>query len=798
MRILTAELRKALTLRFFSVLLIAVIANFFLFRHNFTGGYSLYEQKAYIAAQQDVTAIPAGQRLSYLQEKVELLDACTQWENETDPQISEEMRGYWEIYTSGAYLQYTEDLFSERFLFRDLLQEVQQTSNHTQVIETIIQEAKTKTSVSIFAEPDSFSYRNQLAVIDRFKDLLHIMPVYDMSAGVLHFQNSAVTDLIALVAILLFCTEMAIGEQKSGTLPILKATQKGRLPLVGAKLVSTAILSFLIVFVLWGTNLGYCAVSFGLGDLSRPVQSLTGFTTCALPFSVGEYLALFLLLKWVLYGLVGVLCLAAGAFWQESMPTWLTVGGFLGVGYILSQVISPISTWNILKFVNISNLIFSTGWLSEYRNLDVFGYPVEVFSAAWVLIFVILALTIVLLCLLFCRKNISTIRQPQFRLPRWVPFRGRSTVLFGHELWKLLVECGTIGVLVLLLLVNIQEPRTIAYDTNELHYKNYMERLAGPLTEEKQEYLESESRRFAEIHQQIAKLRKDYVAGELSATDFNTLLPPLERTLMAEQVLLNRVYPQVERILQLKEEEKEAHFVYEPGYNYLFGLNPQHSKAGGAALVVAGIILCFSSIFPIETSSGMLPILNVSKKGRSASAGCKLTICICITVIVFFIAQIPDYRYVLKNYGFPDLDAPLCSIEAFSGWTDTVSILEGLVLFEVLRLVAAVCVTAIVLLFGIWTKNQLITLSISAGILLIPVLLNLLEIHFLDKISFLMPLVGLELLSNENPAPACILYYGAVVLLSVTAFVLIMKYAKKGYKTEAKLLKSKTRSGHPG
>lgn len=338
------------------------------------------------------------------------------------------------------------------------------------------------------------------------------------------------------------------------------------------------------------------------------------------------------------------------------------------------------------------------------------------------------------------------------------------------------------GVLVLLLLVNLQEPRTISYDTNELHYKNYMERLAGPLTEEKQTYLEAEAMRFEEIHQQISKLRKDYATGELSETDLNTLLPPLERTLMAEEILLNRVYPQMERILQMKDEGKEAHFVYEPGYCYLFGLNAQHSKAGAAALVVAGIILCFSNIFPIETSSGMLPILNVSKKGRTASAGCKLAICICITVIIFFIAQIPDYRYVLKNYGFPDLNAPLCSIEAFVGWNDTVSILEGIVLFETLRLVAAICVAAIVLLLGIWTKNQLITLSISASVLLMPVLLNLLDIHFLDKVSFLLPLTGSHIISSSNPMFSAFLHYSIIILLTLLSTSFMTCHAKNGYR----------------
>lgn len=781
MRILRAEFQKALTVRFFSVLIIAVVANFFLFRHNLSSTYSFYTQTAYISAQRDVMAMEPERRLPYLRERVRLLDACIQWETEAEPVISKDTKSYWDSYTSGTYLLYTDEIYSERFLFRDLLWEVQQIDSHSQVILSILEEARAKTSVSIFTEPDSFSYRDQVMIVARFQDLLRITPTYDMSAGVVHFQASALTDLIGLISILLFCTEVAVRDQTSGTLPILKTTANGRLPLIGAKLVCTAVLSFLIVGFLWGANLCYCWFSFGLGDLTRPVQSLPGFSTCALTLTVGEYLILFFLLKWVLYTLVGMLCLTAGIFWQKTMPTWLTVGTFLSVGYILSKVISPISAWNILKFANISTWIFSTQWLSEYRNLNILGYPVSVFTFSWVLICVILITVPPLLCSLFCRAAPFVMPQPRFRLPKWVPLQGRSTSLFGHELWKILWECGAMGVLILLLLINLQAPRAVSYDTNELHCRNYMEQLSGPLTEEKRAYLEAEAMRFSQIRQRIAQLRKAYASGELSETELNGLLPPLERAVMAEQVLLERVYPQLERILQLENVGNEAWFVYAPGYEYLFGLDPRHSKDGSTALVVAGIILCFSNVFPIETSSGTLPILTVSKKGRAASAWCKLTVCMIITVVIHIIAQIPDYRYVLRNYGFPDLGAPLCSIAGFSGWKDTVSILEGLILFEFLRLTAAMCVTAAVLLLGIWSKSHLISLSVSTGILLLPLLLHLLNVPILDHTSFLMPLSGACLHSSEEPLFLSILYYGANDLLGITALVLIIQYAKQGY-----------------
>ena len=43
---------------------------------------------------------------------------------------------------------------------------------------------------------------------------------------------------------------------------------------------------------------------------------------------------------------------------DEAQKFLLTIGGVLSVEYILVKTIPAISAWNILKYVNISNLIF--------------------------------------------------------------------------------------------------------------------------------------------------------------------------------------------------------------------------------------------------------------------------------------------------------------------------------------------------------------------------------------------------------------------------------------------------------
>ena len=799
MRILISELRKTLTLRFFLILLIAIGANFLLFRHSLQGSYMMYDQAQYLAAVEDVLELEDDARLPALQERYEILDVCRDWENYdamaqqgyADPEdITQEMLAYQEIYESGEYLRYTDNLYAERYLVKALLSDVQRVEDHTATLEAVIREAKLKTSVAIFAKPGTFSHRSQLATIEKFESLLYIQPTFDISDGVLKAQNSTVTDLIALLMILFLSTEMVVTEHKNGMLPILRATRKGRLPLIASKAAVTFVLAVFIAAALWLVNLGYCAVCYGLGDLSRPVQSLTGFTASTLELSVGQYLALWFLMKWLLYGVVGILCLVMGLVWQGAMPTWLTVGGFLGVEYILARTIKPISNWNILKYVNLSNLIFESDWLAEYRNLNFFGYPVEVLLCSCLLLVLALVFGVVLLFWLFCRKKIRALPKPKVALawPKWLPRPGKSIHIANHESWKLLIECGVAFVLILFLILNLQEPRTVSYGTEELYYKNYMEILAGPLDEEKEAYIQKELDRFADLHAQVWQLQQDVADGKISSADLEYLMMPLERALKAEEVMESRILPQRDRLLALKAQGKEAWFVYEKGYTYLLGLD-NHEKTGAATMVLAAAILCFAGFYPLETTSGMLPLLNVYAKGRRRTAATKLLLCGLVTVVLFLVAQIPDYRYVLHNYGFQALNAPVCSLECFSGWGDALPLWGGIAVFEVLRLMSFLALTGLVVLLSLWVSNQIITMSVSAGLLLLPMLLHLLDIKFLDKVSLYLPLTGTNLLCWQDGFGQALLYYGITFVLGIAATVLTLRYAHNGYRMNKTAMK---------
>ena len=128
------------------------------------------------------------------------------------------------------------------------------------------------------------------------------------------------------------------------------------------------------------------------------------------------------------------------------------------------------------------------------------------------------------------------------------------------------------------------------------------------------------------------------------------------------------------------------------------------------------------------------------------------------------------------------LSAPLCSLDAFSGFADGVSILGGILIFEGLRLMTALSVMAIVVLVCLWTKNQIVTMSATAGVILLPLLLHLLDITFLNKVSFYLPLNGTGLLAYQEGAGKALLYYGIVLLLGVFGILSTFRYGGHGYR----------------
>ena len=131
----------------------------------------------------------------------------------------------------------------------------------------------------------------------------------------------------------------------------------------------------------------------------------------------------------------------------------------------------------------------------------------------------------------------------------------------------------------------------------------------------------------------------------------------------------------------------------------------------------------------------------------------------------------------------------MCSLESFAAWGGKLPLWGGIAVFEALRLMSCLTVTVLVVLLSVWARNQLVTMAISAGVLLLPMLLHLLKIKFLDPVSFYRPLTGTELLCWQNSFGKAMMYYGITFALGIVAVFLTLQYTHNGYRMHRKSMK---------
>ena len=140
---------------------------------------------------------------------------------------------------------------------------------------------------------------------------------------------------------------------------------------------------------------------------------------------------------------------------------------------------------------------------------------------------------------------------------------------------------------------------------------------------------------------------------------------------------------------------------------------------------------------------------------------------------------------IIKKLSKNRIPPPLhtaCSLEAFSSWGDSIPLWGGILIFEVLRLLATLVAAIAVVLIGLWAGNQIVTLCISTGVLLMPLLLHLLDITFLDSVTFVLPVTGTELLCRANRLDVAVLYYGILMLIGFGGILAILQYTRNGYR----------------
>lgn len=602
---------------------------------------------------------------------------------------------------------------------RKLLEdELESVYSYNQYLEEIQMRAETMSSLYIFRESGDFSQRNIIKTAERYKKLEELSPIPGPSKGAEMFSDNPVVGIVLVLCMMFLVNELVLKDKENGFIILSFATRNGRKKHGIAKLlvgfVSCFIITNLLMFVGYVTS----DAIYGMGNLSRNVQSVAGLKGCPYTISILDYFHLSVIFRFVA-AYVFFLVFFAVASGERTIVIYATVALVTGVETSLYYLISDNSYLVYLRRINLISFINTGGYLDTFYCLNFWGYPV-VYVGIVVVVLVSLAFILIPLCIhMFSNQN-PTSSMGRMHLPAFMYRIGSERVsTFTHEMRRIMVHGGVLLLLVFFALFQsvIYEPMKEYFeDEDAVYYKIYVTELQGPVTENKLLYIEAEKERIREAENEKQRIMENgYDAESLAAA------ASYQDRKIAWKNALKRLDDRKEKLL-----ENGGDFIYETGMCFLTGNLGKDKKILLYIISSVMTVLCVSGLFANDDQIRLDTITNVCRNGRRKLYIKKYLTGLCILTVIWFLNWLPYYLNVIKTYGYAGMGSALVSLEHMeksipaSLGLSIGGYLGFMCLFEYLVMVAEMTVISIVSKrIRSYSQTMIIGLSMFVGPLLI-------------------------------------------------------------------------------
>ena len=719
LRLIKNELARLITCRFLvGALLVLLCLNLaFAIRYRVD---PYIPNRAYRQISADLTQYGAEQGsdalLAYLHEKVEEYSVYLSLARGEAPDAEESgnVAAYIRKYQDQTYeLRYTDHVYWELQVYQSQLDQVSSVQGYGQYLEQIRQNAERIQTVSIFADPDSFAYRNSVKAEEAYGRMEGVCPVYDTSYGIVSATDNRITDLSLVACILLITVYLLVGQKSTGLQSIVRSCKNGGFKLVVSQLAALLLVCIVGTAVFTGVNLCVGAVQFGLGDLGRPIQSVEGFLGCTLRVSVLGYLLLFWLEKslalFAVAAVAAFLCMVA----KSDVAVFFSMALVTAVEAILFFTISPLSYLSGLKYLNLASAVQTNGILKKYANIHFFSFPLDMRAATFVTIGAVVLLFASLTVWRYVKRDTPAWSSGKLSemLNRLNPFKHRiSAHIWGHEAYKVLIANKAIWILLAFVLIQFYHYGTYRrpYDLDDAYFQEYTQKVEGLTPQEAWVFVQEEQERFDRVYSDIDKLIQRYASGELTEMQYNAVLASLQSELATERAF---------SMLTQRLEYLDAHcpsggVVYDTGYSLLYRLSPQTFDQ--PILAALFLVLCISPILAYDREKSVCGIIRATRFGRTKARFYQWLYGFVIGAAVMCIAYFPLFLNVSRVYGLGDLSLPVQSLPAFAAFPFSITLGGFLVLVYGLRLL--VTWIGVCLLMGVSSRCKSVVASMILGL----------------------------------------------------------------------------------
>ena len=604
---------------------------------------------------------------------------------------------------------------------------------------------------------NDYEYKYQTD-IERIYEVNALIPIeYEYAIGWDAYHAYTSGNILLVMLLLVLAPGLCIEEFSSGMYPILHATRKGRVHTFVSKLAALLLFTTLSVVLFTTATLGFFGASYGFSSLGNFIQVFEDFKFCPEIITVGEFLAISVLTKILVLFALGTLIMLLSVLIKKYALTFVASLGAVAVNFVLYFFISLEQTGSY-DMLNLFSVMDTKMAYTRYYSLNVFEESVPYIPLA-IGFFAVLAVAFsALAAVMFCRtqgavklKTKKRIKLPSAAIP--MPCR----TLFGAEMGKmLLANKFIIIVAVALLAKGFIASETFVYTPSftDSVYKEYMTTLAGEMTDEKLAYIEAERTRIDTAKANYNQMMADKNKGDITEEEYLAFLEEYNYANDRDSHF-TRIENRRDYILGLQEEGKDAHFVYDTGWNTLFGQEFDY-------LFYGLVLLLFAGVFANEIQGKTHPILKSTRRGRGRLFLAKYAAVLTLSTFLFAAFTAIDLSAALKAFEFPAWDAPIQSITLF-GDVASMTVAQFVVLWIAVKWLAVLVLVTALTGISLLSGKILNTMAIVAVVTLMPYLLRSFGLNVAQYFDFTYLLDGTEFLTTAA---------SSVIYMTLTSVVL--------------------------
>lgn len=620
-------------------------------------------------------------------------------------------------------------------LMYELQEECYNVVNYSEYLESIKSQADSMTSVSIFAKPDTFNYRSIVRTPPAYENVQDVHPFFDISRGIILSTDNSFTDILCGFIVLFATLLIMISDREQGMSGLLFSLKRGRSYLIYMKLTTLMTVIFGIILLIYSENLIIASHIYGLGDLSRPLQSVSGFIGCNLKISVMRYLLLYLFFKFIAFGVIGAI-LTLIAVNTKNIISFYGISAVILIAEGLAYVkIHSLSVYSIFRYINLISFTKVNEIFCNYKNINFWEYPVPLIPTSIGAVLVISVICVILSAYLYAKNRNLEFRKVSFKSK--IRSKGKIHSLFYYTFYKsLIIQKGIIVIVILIAVTSfVNQNFYKKYDIADVYYRYYNELLEGETTHETIDFCNSETQKFNDIQNRIDELsHNNSYSSELNEL-YKQLAPSMG------------FYPVKERLETIKDIDNTQLF-YDTGYKRIFGINGYDDDMKYALLSVLMGIFLISPMIANDNKYKMMYMINSTTSGNKSYIHQNFIISVIYGIIAAMLWLIPYTVAISQYYGFSGLNASIKSIIDFADFSINMTVLQYLLIMYFLRTLALILCSLIMLWISSKCKNTTIAVLVNFAVFVLPIIVYLLGVDIMVNLC-MNPLLSVNVVLNK-------------------------------------------------